>query len=85
MAEVTDGELAAAWVREVEAKLTPQARRRLARDPEISYLIVRAVEAGWEPEALARDLSYGIGWQQPENAREVMVFRLNRAIGGDHE
>lgn len=76
-----DGDTATAWLRDFDVAVTPQAKRRLERDPDISQLVIRAIEAGWSVDALAANISYGIGWQQPANARALMVWRLRRAAG----
>lgn len=72
-----------ALVREFLDLLTPQARRRLMRDPDVTVLIRRAVESGWLPEALAEHVSHGIGYGQPSNAHELMVWRLTKAAGDE--
>lgn len=82
---MTAGEQTTEWCRVFDAELTPQAKRRLERDPEVSLLITAAIEAGWTPAALAEHVGYQIGYQQPENARALMVWRLRRAAGHDDE
>lgn len=63
--------------------LTPQARHRLDRDPAMTLLIERCITGGWTPEALAADVGYKVGWQEPKNAHELMTWRLHRAAGDD--
>lgn len=73
------------WLQNFEALLTPQAKRRLERDPDVSQLIVRVIESGWDLTTLAEYVEHGIGWQQPANARELMIWRLKKALGEDTE
>ena len=47
---VLDGEQATVWLREFDACLTPQAKRRMERDPEMSQLVVRCIEGGWRAQ-----------------------------------
>lgn len=65
--------------------LTPQARRRLERDPDMTLLIERCITGGWMPETLADLVGFRIGWAEPINARDVMIFRLRKAAGDDLE
>lgn len=78
-------EQASGLVKDFVGLLTPQARRRLERDPDTTVLIRRALEDGWLPTALAEHVSHGIGYYQPSNARELMIFRLKKAAGDEVE
>lgn len=74
-----------AYVKDFEDALTPAARRRLERDPFMTVLIERCITSGWNVETLAEFVGTRIGWYQPANARELMLWRLHKAAGDDVE
>lgn len=82
---MTAGEQTTEWCRDFDTELSPQAKRRLERDPEVSMLVAKCIEGGWAAKALADQVGYQVGWQQPENARELMIWRLRRASGEDEQ